>query len=297
MQPERAVELSPITSWINDMIPSLLWQHIIACVLIFVQAAYINRIVVKHRIASVITLWPGLIYILLVSLLPSYSYLSPVLIANTFILMVLSDIFKIYKKPFVVEYIFNAGVFISLASMIYSPYIIFAGAAFIGLAIIRSFKSKEIIQFFSGLFVPYFLYGTWKYYRGSTMADSLSLINFNLGWPDQLLPTQNYHYVLLAALAMILVIVIFSYGSNMMKKSIQTQKKIDILYWFMAFGMISLLFTDRMAYDHIIVLAIPLAVMLDMNLLRVSNTMLAELLHLGVLIFIGLLHFQVLPQF
>ena len=106
-QPSYASELSPFIAWFNDLIPSILTQNILACLLVFLQAVYINRIVVKHRMGSQITLWPGLVYILLCSIIPQCTYLSAVLIAYSFILAAFSDIFKIYKRPFAVNFIFR----------------------------------------------------------------------------------------------------------------------------------------------------------------------------------------------
>ena len=283
--------ISPFVSWIYELVPSTLTQNILACILIFFQAVYINRIVVKHRIASEITLFPGLIYIILVSLLPQYTYLSPVLIANTFILMAFSEIFKIYKRPFVMKQIFNSGFMISIAAIIYLPYIIYILAGIIGLAIIRSFKTKEILQYLSGIVIPVFLYGSWVFYKRHLVEKMGSIYSGKLGFPSHILNIDMQGYLGLAAITVILLYCFFSYSGYLMKKSIQVQKKIDILFWLSFFAVVSILIYDHLDYDHLLMLAIPLSILLSMSLIKINNTMIAELLHLTVLIGIGLFHF------
>ena len=72
------------TKLIFGFIESGLTQNILATLIVYFQVLYINRLVIKHRMANQITLLPGLIYAILVSLVPEYSLLSPFLIANTF---------------------------------------------------------------------------------------------------------------------------------------------------------------------------------------------------------------------
>jgi len=293
-QPTYASELSPFVSWVHELIPSVLSQNILACILIFLQAAYINRIVVKHRMGSQITLWPGLVYILLCSLIPQFTYLSAVLLANTFILAAFSDIFKIYKRPFAVKFIFNSGFFISIAAMIYPPYISFLLAGFIGLAIIRSFKTKEMLQYLSGVLVPFVLYGTWTFYRGVFHEKMGALINNQFGFPSDLIPTDKQGYLYLAIIFLTIIFSVFSYGKYTMKKSIQVQKKVDILFWMLASTLIALFINDHLTPDHLLMMAIPLGILLSMNLLKINSDIIPELIHLGILILIGVLHFKVL---
>lgn len=293
-QPSYASDLSPFISWVNELIPSLLVQNILACFLVFIQAVYINRIVVKHRMGIEITLWPGVVYILLCSLIPQFTYLSAVLIANTFILAAFSDIFKIYKRPFAVKFIFNSGVFISIAAMIYPPYIAYLLAGFIGLAIIRSFKAKEMLQYLSGVLVPFILYGSWTFYRSAFQEKMGALVSNKFGFPADIIPKDKFDYIYLGIILLIILITIFSYGTYSMKKSIQVQKKFDILFWMIISALIALCMNEHLTLDHLLMLAIPLSVLLSMNLLKMKSVITTEMIHLSVLIIMGLLHFGVI---
>ena len=293
-QPAYASNLSPFIAWINELIPSVFAQNLLACLLVFLQAVYINRIVVKHRMSIQITLWPGLVYILLCSIVPQCTYLSAVLIANSFILAAFSDIFKIYKRPFAIKFIFNSGVFISIAAMIYPPYIAYLLAGFIGLSIIRSFKTKEMLQYLSGVLVPFMLYGSWTFYRGVLQEKMSGLVEGKFGFPSDIIPKDTNGYIFLALILLFIIIAIFSYSSYSMKKSIQVQKKIDILFWMIVSAMIALFINDNLTVDHLLMLSVPLGILLSMNLLKIKSAIFPELIHLGILILIFVLHFGVL---
>ncbi len=293
-QPTYAGDLSPFIAWVNELIPSILVQNIFACIIVFLQAVYINRIVVKHRMGIEITLWPGVVYILLCSMIPQFTYLSAVLIANTFILAAFSDIFKIYKRPFAVKFIFNSGVFISIAAMLYPPYIAYLLAGFIGLAIIRSFKTKEMLQYLSGVLVPFILYGSWTFYNSVFQDKMGALIHNKFGFPADIIPQDKYGYIYLGIILLIIMIAVFSYGTYSMKKSIQVQKKIDILFWMIGSAMIALFINEHLTLDHLLMLSIPLGILLSMNLLKMKSVITTEMIHLGVLILMGFLHFGVL---
>ena len=293
-QPAYASDLSPFIAWVNELIPSLLAQNVLACILVFLQAVYINKIVVKHRMGVQITLWPGLVYILLCSILPQCTYLSAVLIANSFILAAFSDIFKIYKRPFAIKFIFNSGVFISMTALIYPPYIAYLLAGFIGLVIIRSFKTKEMLQYLSGVLVPFMLYGSWTFYRGAFQEKMVGLVEGKFGFPSDIIPKDTNGYIFLGLILFFIIITIFSYGSYSMKKSIQVQKKIDILFWMILSALIALFINDNLTVDHLLMLSVPLGILLSMNLLKIKSAIFPELIHLGIMILIFVIHFEIL---
>ena len=57
-----------------------------------------NIIIAKFRMASSVSLFPGLFYVLLVSMLPEFLTLSPALLANTFFIIAIWELFETYRK-------------------------------------------------------------------------------------------------------------------------------------------------------------------------------------------------------
>ncbi len=125
-------------------------QSIIAILLIFIHAIIINHTFIKHRLSREITLLPGLIYVVFVTVVTDFTVLHPALLGNTFIIFALMNLFKTYKLPNAAACIFNAGFYISVASLFYTPYVFMVFFGIIILLILRSFKLLEKLQYFLG---------------------------------------------------------------------------------------------------------------------------------------------------
>ena len=79
-----------------------------------------------------------------------------------------------------------------------------------------------------------------------------------------------------------------------MKKRIQVQKKINILFWMILSALIALFISDSLSIDHLLMLSAPLGILLSMNLLKIKSAIFSELIHLGIIILIFVLHFEIL---
>ena len=75
--------------FISALPNAYLWGFILATILVFLQAIFINYIVSSQSILYKDTFMPGLFYILLNSLFIQQTELTPQLISNTFVLLLL----------------------------------------------------------------------------------------------------------------------------------------------------------------------------------------------------------------
>ena len=66
--------------------------------LVFIQAAIINRLFIKQSMIGEINLFPGLCYVLLTSLHPSFIGISSLLLANTTMLIAFGYLFDVLKR-------------------------------------------------------------------------------------------------------------------------------------------------------------------------------------------------------
>ena len=293
----RAYELHAEDGYLNHLIFTVLkehalWQSIIGIILVFFQATFINYIVNKNRIAVIPNLLPGLCYVVLVSAIPSFNILNPILIAITFLLVSINSLFKCANKFSNSGHIFNVSFFISLASHIYFPFWVFLFAGYISLVTIRSFKTKERIQYLFGVLIPYFLfstyynwYGTVATFLSSYLSDNTTFSNFTQGF-------SKYQIIVSGLFILLAVFSFFKYNDHRKKKTVAAQKKIDILYWFLIFTIPTLFFWKNLELTHFIILVPSLAVFIGMFLLKLKNRLLAELIHLGSVLMIFFTQFQ-----
>ena len=91
-----------------------------------------------------------------------------------------------------------------------------------------------------------------------------------------------------------LIVVIVNYYSLRKKKSIQSQRKIDILYWFLLFSPLMLLFWYRLDYYGLLLTSVPLSILIGMILFRMKNQVIAELIHVIALVTLFVVHFDLL---
>lgn len=263
----------------------------LAIFLIIFQALLINIMMSEHRIANEVTLLPGMFFVLFASCIPQFLYLSPLLMANTFYILAFMEIFKTYKKPSSAGKIYNAGLWIGIASLFYFSYIFFFALGFIALGILRAFNIKEGLMLLFGFLSSYFLIGTYSFWKGkwsifweSQFLNNFSFLDFDFGST----PVWEWYFAFGFFLLMILI-TLFSYNRYVMKKNIQKQKYINILYWGLIISSLVILFQMDVRIEHIMIIVPPLSILLSFNFLSLSRPA-AESIHL--LLLFGILALQ-----
>jgi len=220
----------------------------------------------------------------------SFLSLTPVIVANLFVLFRFQAIFKIYKKPLSAIYIFNAGLMFGIASLVFRPYLMLVLLGVLGVLILNSLNLQRFFQFLVGFIVAYYL----SYVVLLNMATGTPMINdlwhFQLYNPFPLSIEGN---VILAITGFLILIVTLSYNSYMLKKSIQAQQKIDLFFWLMLLLLVGVFMTTGLELYMLTLLAIPLAALLHMNVLKFKNNFVPEFIHFLVLIGILAYHYSV----
>ncbi len=277
-----------------NSVPNPLIQNIIANALIFIQALLINQIFIKNRVSKEITLFAGLLYIVFVSIIFENDMLSPILIANTFIIIALGNLLKTYKLPNAIVHIFNSGFFIGVASAIYTPYFVFILFGVISLLLLRSFKLLEKLQFFIGIGLPYFLLFTYKYWNDIKFADLDFIKDIFFRFPAFSSDNLVFFYVSVGFLFSCVGFAVFNYPFFISKKSIQSHKKIDIVYWFMLFTLLGILIFKTNESTHLISLAIPLSILIGIYLSDSKRIVFNELIHIFVIALIFITQFKLI---
>jgi len=278
-----------LTKFLFNFINAPLTQNILAIVIIYFHVLYINRLVIKHRIANQITLLPGLFYALLMSMLPEYSMLTPYLVANTFILIGIGQIFKTYKRPKSADILFNVGFLIGIASLFVPNYIFLLLVGLIGLFVLRSMKLIEIIQLTSGAVLVLIAFCSILYLMDTPILPEL--VKVNLMPRLAIFELRGHDLYKMIVILIISVFTVLSYSSYTLKKNIQTQKKIDILYWFMIASVLLLLLSNSVNPGLALLLFIPLSILLNINFLNIKSILIQEVLHIGLIILLFALNF------
>lgn len=273
-----------VSEWIfNALAHQAMLQSIIALLLIYAQAILINIETNNNRLFLMQNSVPGLLYGLFASFFVAQQGLSPALIAMTFVLLATFDVFRVYKKNQATSNIFNAGIFLAIAAIIYPPCILLVIALFIEIGILRSFTIRERLQYISGLVAIYWIVGVFLFYFGWLNSNFLPALSFGGSissfWPFSVARSWPLVLILFAV-----VVALANHYNYMKKKGIESRKKIDFFYWAMLFSFVPILIFAKIDLTHMIYLAMPLAILTSMNLTSQKSVNKAELIHIGLLL-------------
>lgn len=283
---------TPIAKYFfQDLVPGAGLQAFLACVIVFLTANFINRLIIQNRLSKHQTLIPGLFFILITAGMPSGLILSPALLSGFFIMLAILNLDRTYKNKESVVHIFNTGMYIGVASLIYPANIFLILFGFIGLLNLRSFKIKELLIYWSGIFVPFFLLGTYYYWNDKYFLMQ-EYFQFDIGIFAIFSGFSLSILISMISIGIIVVYIILSYNSYTLKNSIQVKKKIDIMYWFLLFSFLNLFFINGIDFNHFVILAIPFAVFIGMSFEKMKSKLMAEMIHITMLIMILIVQFQ-----
>lgn len=272
-----------LTGWINSPV----WEGVLTVLLIFIEAWVLNHILNRNRLEKNLSSIAGVIYILLMSAHPSFLEFTPIILANLFVLFGFQAIFKIYKKPLSAIYIFNAGLMFGLASLMFRPYLVLLLLGLIGVLILNSISLQRFFQFVLAFLLAYYL--SYVIFLNLGLGESFiqDIWYYRFYNPFPLSTEGN---VIMAIAGLTILIVTLSYNSYMIKKSIQAQQKIDMFFWLMLLLLFGVFMTSELELYMLTLLAIPLAALLHINVLKFKNNFVPEFIHL--LLLVGILAYQ-----
>ena len=277
---------------LNNVFPeSNLWNVLLACVIVFLNAALINHIVIRNRIAREINLFPGMVYILLTALHKDMFWLSPMLVGQFFLLIGVANAFRIYQKPIAGIYLFNTGFFTAIAGLIFVPYTLFLIFGVLAILSLRKLGWRDIMQLITGYVLVFFFLAVirfWQEVNPNPFLDLITLIEWKLGFT----PYQVNEWIIFLIIAILTITGVINYRKFTIKKSIQSQKKINLIYWFLFLGFLTLPFhsTDAI-FAGLIPVFFPFAVFIGMIMTRTRNEAAMEILHVFILFFVLFSHF------
>jgi hypothetical protein len=284
-------DYSRLTNFILSSISNPILQGLLASLLVFIQAILINRLVIKHRITKETTHIPGLIFILLSAFLKEFLYLTPELLSLTFIIIATHITMATYNEKEAAGPVFTVGFLIGLSAIFYFPFYFYLFIGIISLIILKSLSLKDILQFVIGLGIPTFFHSVWEFFieSNSNIIPTYFFNNFNLAF---VLLIQDLKALIVAiVIGIFMLFTLLSYGRYGQQKPTSTQIKIDILYWIAIFSLLSIMVTKNPGYAHILILIFPLSIFICMNFLAMKNKIVAEIIHLFMIIFAIIIQF------
>lgn len=145
-----------------------IWSHhLLAGVLVFVQAIQWNYWLVRTKMYQERNQIPAIVYLLLASLWADCFTLSPELMANAFLIPVLGNTFLHLNDQQQTEKSFEIGVYLGLALMFHFPSIFILFGIIASFLLFSGTKFREYVLLCFGTFLPFLLIGIAFYFKDS----------------------------------------------------------------------------------------------------------------------------------
>lgn len=256
---------------------------ILSAFFVYVQALLVNWLVNESRVNPERNWLAALLYVVVMSSVSDFQFLSPALVAVTFIPVVLRVLFKIYKSPDTTLIVFDVALLIAFAALFYVPVLWLSPIVLLALIYLRSIKLREVLVFAVALFLPGFTgwaLSFWKQ-RGTMFfhqyTDNLfQFWNFETGATWTTLGQA-------AILGIMALIVLLSFNLYYHKRLMQVQKYNNILYWLLLATLFTMLLRNQPQSEHLMLAGVPVGIFMALSLQAVRNKLIAEVLFLALL--------------
>lgn len=266
---------------------------VISLFFVVLQAFFLTNVINKQGVLRETSHLPALLYVVLMSCFPEQLSFNPLLFANFFIIVFLNSIFNFYRSDTAVFEVFNAGVFIGLASLFYWPCLFLFPLTMASLFVLRPFNIREWAVSFLGVLLPFVFFGVVLFWLDMLSVNSIKSILEPL-YRVQFSTAYNGTYIILTAiLAIILIASLWRFSSDLNNFSnLRARKFLAIIVWFFLFAALSYLVASKNSMIGLSFLAIPLSVIISNYFLSLKNQLLAELVFL--LLLVAVIYNQVL---
>ena len=257
---------------------------VISLLFVVLQAFFLTNVINKQGVLRETSHLPALLYVVLMSCFPEQLSFNPLLFANFFIIVFLNSIFNFYRSDTAVFEVFNAGVFIGLASLFYWPCLFLFPLTMASLFVLRPFNMREWAVSFLGVLLPFIFFGVVLFWLDMLSVNSIKSILEPL-YRVQFSTAYNGTYIILTAiLAIILIASLWRFSRDLNNFSnLRARKFLAIIVWFFLFAALSYLVASKNSMIGLSFLAIPLSVIISNYFLSLKNQLLAELVFLLLL--------------
>ncbi len=239
---------------------------LLALLLIISQAfylLYINRIYnfISHR-----THLTSIFYILITCALPPFNNLQPAIIANSFILPMLVQIFSTYKQQKISRGAFNTGMLISLASLFYFKTVLLIPFVYLSFIILNHKQIRGFLALTLGIVLPY-----WIAFLGLLYFDKLAMWEslFPPFFAKASIINLSLSYCIFAfILGVMILISIWNISAKYSNKKISTRTYFGLFIILFAFTLFIFILSNFKAIDILIIASIPITYLVSNYLLN-----------------------------
>ncbi len=244
------------------------------------EAFLLNYIIYQHHILTKKSWLPALIFVVLASCTPGLLWLTAPLMAGLFLLVALHLLLGIYRTDKAFGQVFNIGVLIGIAGLIYLPSIIFLLFAIVSIILLRPFIWREWIIIILGSTVAPIYAGVYYFWHDKLSFVTDELILNPIRHRDFFLKLPVEYYFLTGITLLMLFVSAGRFLSGAGTSTLKTKKGISVMIWFLVFSLLAILPAQNFAVAGITFAIYPIALFASNYFLVARRLWIAEAIFL-----------------
>ncbi|MCU0432069.1 MAG: hypothetical protein MUC87_01290 [Bacteroidia bacterium] len=258
-------------------------SKVVALLVLLGEAFLLNYIVQQHQLLTKKSWLPALLTVVLGSATADLLQLSAPLLALLPLLLALHVLAGTYRLNSAFSQVFNSGVLISIAALIYLPAAIFLVFAFAALVLLRPFIWREWMILLFGFLLPWIYVSVWYYWHDNLAVFYRDLVLQPVLQRDFFLKLPAEAYPLTAIVGLLLLTAIGRFVAGSGTATMKTRKGISLMNWFLFTGLLALLPAQHFGAATLLPVLPPLAFVTANYFLLARRLWMAEVLF-GILI-------------
>ncbi|MCU0441341.1 MAG: DUF6427 family protein [Bacteroidia bacterium] len=296
-QPYIFIQTAPLSnilfSWVKSLPDPIRLSYVMATVLVLMQALLVNYIVAKHGILYKDTFLPGLFFVVLNSLYPQQTELTPQLVSNTFIILMFQRLCYLYESDRPLLIVIDAGMYLGFAWLFNYDVAIFLPYILISVVIFTSFNIRYLILTLIGIAIPLYFAAAYFYLTNQFW----SVAAFTVKSFERTLQVTQFgglvSLIPLLLLVPILLIASFNLQANFFRNVVKTRRILQSIALLFFIGILGVFIENTHYIYALFYLSIPLSVVVAYYFISTKGLIIKEVL---LLLFIGLsIYYQLKP--
>lgn len=285
------VEDTNLGFW-SDAFSAPIWLNsFLGGVFILVNAVALNWVFNSHEFLDRNSYMVSLLYVVTMSFYHSFYCIDGLLVAQTFIILMLSQFFQLKQNMDGKRNVFNAFFFAGLAATFHT-FIIFSFPILVVMVlIIRPFSFREFFLALGGFLIPLLYAFVYQWYFDYELSFQIldKASNFQL---------QTDFLITLIFFGILLLLGTFSLRSRMQKSSSRLKKQIRIIWLLvfvsLIFGLIDFIYFNQI--ERFSLLLIPISILLTYSFLHKTYGIISTIVFYLTIIYSVVKFFLFLPN-
>lgn len=234
--------LSPLSALVPYLITHFPYVAIgLGVLLILVLSFFVNGILSNNQLSTRVGLMGAFVFVCVaVVIFASHSGSAVYLLALLFVLATLHTLLRLHDASESYFLLFNAGLFVSLASLFVFPFALLLFWIWIGLFISRSLQMRALIITIVGFITPYFFLLSAYFMTDQLVQQFEAHIAFYESFSFTRTEPSIISWIKIFLVFLLFILSLRHVLTQSAEKKLSTRKKIRIVSWLYAFSIILL---------------------------------------------------------